>query len=75
MRFRTIWSIPAMTIAERLRRTRDWAAMTIGANLPLRIRFWTTMQEIGYATSRSENVPATSLNEILENLRKPANLS
>lgn len=75
MRFWTIWTIPAMSVAERLRRTRDWAAMKVGAKLPLRIRFWVTMQEVGYASRNSANVPATPLDEILRNLRTPASMS
>lgn len=75
MRFRTIWSIPAMSFTERLRRTRDWAAMVIGAKLPLRIRYWVTMQELGHATAKSSNVPATPVHEVLKGLRTPANLS
>lgn len=75
MRFRTIWSLRGLPLRERLARTRDWAAMKIAANLPLRIRFWVTILEIGHATSKSENVPATPLDEVLNNLRVPANMS
>ena len=75
MRFFTIWSIPAMTITERLRRTRDWAAMEFGARLPLRVRYWVTMSEIGRATMTSPNIPATPLDEVLKNLDHPKSLS
>jgi hypothetical protein len=75
MRFRTIWTMPAMTIKERLRRTLDWAAMKVAANLPLRVRYWVAILEIGHATAKSPNVPATSCDEILNNLRVPASMS
>jgi hypothetical protein len=75
MRFRTIWSLRGLPLSERLRRTRDWAAMTIGAKLPLRIRFWVTMLEIGHATAKSPNVPATPLDDILHNMRRPNSMS
>lgn len=75
MRFRTIWTIPAMTFGQRLRRTRDWAAQTVAAKLPLRIRYWVTLQEIGHATKNSEDVPATPLDEILQNLATPKSMS
>lgn len=75
MRFWTIWTVPAISLGERLRRTRDWAAMTLGAKLPLRVRYWVTLQEIGFATRKSPNVPATSLTNILRDLRTPKNLS
>lgn len=71
MRFRTIWTMPAMTLSERLRRTRDWAARAVAEKLPLRIRYWVTLQEIGRATMKSENVPATPLDEILQGLASP----
>lgn len=75
MRFLTIWTIPACSLLERLRRTRDWAAMTIGARLPVRIRYWVTVLEIGKATMKSPNVPATPLSDILENLEAPKSVS
>lgn len=75
MRFKTIWTMPASTIRERLRRTRDWAAQAVAARLPLRIRYWTTLQEVGRATMSSPNVPATPLAEIITKLDAPRNLS
>lgn len=75
MRFRTIWTMPAMTLRERLRRTRDWAAMEVGARLPLRVRYWTAMQEIAHATRDSKNIPATPLDEVLRDLRHPKEMS
>lgn len=75
MRFFTIWSMPAMSLRERLRRTRDWAAMTVAGLLPLRVRFWATMQELGHATAKSPNVPATTLEEILRDMNRPKSLS
>ena len=75
MRFWTIWSMPAMTFTERLARTREWAAMEIGAHLPRRIRYWVTLQEIAKATTHSPNVPATPLEDILQNLDAPKTLA
>lgn len=71
MRLRTIWTIPAMSLGERLRRTQDWAAMEVGARLPLRVRYWVTLQEVARATRASENVPATPLDEVLMKLDRP----
>jgi hypothetical protein len=36
----TIWTLPAMTLRERLRRTADWADLKIAARLPKRVRYW-----------------------------------
>lgn len=75
MRLSTIWSIPAMTTLDRLRCTRDWAALKTAANLPKRVRYWTTLVEIGKATSSSPNIPAVTLDELLKNLDTPKSLS
>lgn len=75
MKLSSIWSLPSYPLAERLRRTRDWAAQEIGRRLPLRIRFWVTLQEIGKATMTSPDVPATSCDTIIRNLETPRNLS
>lgn len=75
MKLSTIWSLPAMTTTERLRRTHDWAAFEVGAHLPLRVKYWVTMQMVGKATMTSPNVPATPLDEILKNLPRPKNMS
>jgi len=71
MKFTTIWSMPGIPLGERLLRTRDWGAMAVAACLPLRVRYWTTLLEIGRATRTSENVPATPCDEILRNLQSP----
>lgn len=75
MRFATIWSMPTMSFAERLRRTRDWLAIKTACAIPLRVRFWVTMLELGKATMDSENVPATPLDQILRNLDAPKSLT
>lgn len=75
MKLRTIWTIPAMTTAERLRRSRDWAASATAARLPKRVRYWVTLQEIGKATMTSRDVPATPLSDILQNLDAPKSLT
>lgn len=74
MRFKTIWSIPAMSLSERFSRTRDWAAQKVAAGLPVRVRYWVTLQEVGKATMTSPNVPATPLDEVIRNLDAPKNL-
>ena len=71
MRFKSIWTLPGYSLSERFIRTRDWAAMEIAAKLPVRIRFWVTMQEIGHATMDSPNVPATPVEEVIRNIRTP----
>lgn len=71
MRLKTIWTMPAMSFVERLRRTREWSAMKSVRFVPLRVRYWVTMCEIAKATNSSPNIPATSLDDILRNLDHP----
>jgi hypothetical protein len=75
MRLTTIWSVPAMSFGERLRRTRDWSAAEFGRHLPKRIRYFVTMSEIGKATMKSPNIPATPLDYVLTHLDAPKSLS
>lgn len=71
MRFTTIWTLRSMTLKERLLRTRDCFAMYVGRKLPLRVRFWCSMQMIGKAVATSPEIPATSLEHILKELPRP----
>lgn len=64
-----------MPMMERLRRTREWSAMEIARHLPLRIRYWVTIQEVGRSVMTSPNVPETPLEEILKNLNRPKSMS
>lgn len=64
-----------MSFVERCRRTRDWAALSSVKFIPKRIRYWTVISEVGKATMKSPNVPATPLSEILNNLDAPKGMS
>ena len=75
MRFTTIWGMPSLPLKERIRRTRDWAAQEVACRLPVRIRYWTTIQALGKATMSSPNVPETPLDDILRKLEAPKNLT
>lgn len=63
-----------MSIMERLRRTREWANLKVAAHLPKQLRYWVTVVELGKATRNSQNVPATPLDEILQNLHKSTHI-
>lgn len=75
MRFWTIWTIPAMSLKERLLRTREWLAMTVAGKLPLRVRYWCAVREIARATTSSPNVLATPCDEILKSLDRPRHVA
>lgn len=68
MKFTTIWSLPGLPLKERVNRTLDLWAMCSADWLPKRMTYWITLRQIGKATMTSQNVPATSLDNVLQNL-------
>jgi hypothetical protein len=44
MRLTTIWTLPAMTVRERFRRTSEWAAIKVAWALPSRILYWAAVR-------------------------------
>ena len=65
MRLTTIWTIPAMTFGERVRRTADLAAQTVAAHLPKRVRYWAFIQVGGAAIPADAVVPEQSFMDVL----------
>lgn len=51
MKLSTIWTMPAMSLKERFRRTADWVDFTIAAHLPKRIQYWTVIHVGAKATT------------------------
>lgn len=66
MRLATIWTTPAMTLAERIRQTGDWAARTIANTLPKRVRYWTFIQVGAKAIPADAEVPAMLFVDVLQ---------
>lgn len=69
MHFTSIW-FPGypMSLKEKINRTIDLWSMCAADWLPKRVVYWITMRQIGKATMTSQNVPATSLDNVLTNL-------
>lgn len=69
MRFTSIW-FPGypMALGEKIDRTKDLWSMNVYDILPKRVKYWVAMRAIGYATKTSQNIPATSLDNVLRNL-------
>ena len=44
MRLTTIWTLPGMVFAERLRRTSEWAAIKVAWALPRRVLYWAAVR-------------------------------
>lgn len=49
----------------------DEFCLSVAQLLPLRLRYWVTMIELGYASRSSDDVPATPLGDIIKHLRAP----
>lgn len=68
MKFTTIWSLRGLPLKERIDRTLDCWSLSLEGILPKRVVYWIAMRQIGRATMTSQNVPATSLDNVLRNL-------
>lgn len=66
MRLKTIWTIPAMTLAERFHRTGEWAAQKTAKALPARVRYWAFVQVGAKAMPDDAIVPEARFMDLLE---------
>lgn len=72
MRIQTIWTIPAMSLMERCRRTVDTFCMEIAWAMPKRIRMWATIHSINVTAGKTGGVvPEITVEEILRHMPKP----
>lgn len=44
MKLTTIWTLPAMALRERLRRTGEWAAIKVAWALPRQVLYWAAVR-------------------------------
>ena len=72
MRLSTIWTIPAMSIRDRIDRTLDWSAMRIAARLPKRIKYWTFILTGAKAIPNDAIVPEVLFCDLLKNIDEEA---
>ena len=67
LKLTTIWTIPACSLGERLRRTVDLAAMNAASTLPKRVRYWTFIQVGSKAMGPNDIVPDVKFMDLLKN--------
>ncbi len=65
MKLSTIWTTPAMSIRERIRRTIDWAALTIATRMPKRIRYWAFIVAGNQAMPEDAVIPEARFMDLL----------
>ena len=68
MRLTAIWTLPACTLREKIRRTLDWADQQIARRLPNRWRFHTFVQLGAAAIKNDETVPDVTYLTVLERI-------
>ena len=67
MKLSTIWTLPSMSIKERLSRTGDWAALTTAAKMPARVRYWAFILVGTKAMPDNAIVPEVRFMDLLQN--------
>lgn len=77
MKLSTIWSLQGMSTMERLRRSREWGVQKIASKLPVRLKYWVTIQQLARVSVKMPDaeIPAIKMEDILKNLDAPKNLS
>lgn len=65
MRIKTIWTIPGMALAERLRRTRSSLLLSLAHYLPQRLRY-AVLIDTGARHMQNDVVPEVAFMAVLE---------
>jgi hypothetical protein len=66
MRFWTIWTIHHMALAERLRRTREWATLKVAHRLPRKLAYWSFIDTGTRYMTTDEVVPDVKYMDLLQ---------
>lgn len=69
MRITTIWSIPGIPLAERLRRTKEWAAIKTARRLPTSVKYWTCVGVATLAAGPEQYPPSVTIEQMMEYMR------
>jgi hypothetical protein len=72
MRLKTIWTIPAMSLRERLSRTGELVLMTTAHHLPRRLAYWSFIDTGVRHIGDTEEVPAVTYAVLLERAGRQA---
>lgn len=66
MKLKTIWTIPAMTVRERMRRTGELAIQSLAHRLPRRLAYWSFIDSGARYIKSDEVVPDVRYTELLD---------
>lgn len=65
MKFTTIWTLPTLTLTERLRRTNELGWRTLAHRLPRRLAYWSFIDSGVRLIADHEIVPEVRFTELL----------
>jgi len=68
VRITTIWTIPGMDLAERVRRTRDALNMALAARIPKRVKYWAFVQSYSSTLGPGDVVGEHSVTDAMKRL-------
>lgn len=68
MKLTTIWTLPTMTLRERLARTSEWGWRTLAHRLPRRLAYWSWIDSTVRHIEPDEVVPEVTAMTVLERM-------
>lgn len=69
MRLKTIWTLPGMTLRERMSRTQEWGWAKAAHHLPRRLAYWSFIDS-GVRHMGNDVVPEIRYTELLTRMEK-----
>lgn len=72
MRFTTIWTMPAMSLRERLSRTREELWRRAAHRLPRKLAYFSYIDSTAKYVKNDEIVPDVKAFDIMHRMEKPA---
>ena len=71
MKLRTIWTLPACTLREKISRTGEWAIAAIAHRVPKRLAYWVLIDQGVRHIRSDETVPDVPFTVILDRAGRP----
>lgn len=66
MKFWTIWTMPAMSLAEKLRRTYEWLLILLASHMPRKLGYWVVIIHGSRYFEPTEVVPEVRFMDVVQ---------
>jgi hypothetical protein len=66
MKFWTIWTIPAMSLRERMNRTGEWALILLASHMPRKLGYWVVIIHGSRYFEPTEVVPEVRFMDVVQ---------